>query len=269
MSKVKASKYSVKSTKSEKSEKSVKSKKPKKSVKSVKSVKSKKPETIETTEKPDSIDIEIRSQSRESLRECMINYPMFLKLTNRRQKWLINKIESSIHNANINQSITYFIQAYWNNVEFVNQYSTIAFDVKTNLDIESSILKNKPKYIQEYLPKGLCLYALKMDLVETSKRLAKLDKNILNNIFKCAGAIDPSRVGFMSYIELNPYLSQKQIKDIKIRSNQKIKWRSTKQYKCGECGANDASQRKQQTRGLDEAKTIFLKCNKCGHRWRF
>jgi DNA-directed RNA polymerase subunit M len=37
---------------------------------------------------------------------------------------------------------------------------------------------------------------------------------------------------------------------------------------CHKCGNNEAYYVLQQTRSADEPETKFLKCTKCGHRWR-
>ena len=38
--------------------------------------------------------------------------------------------------------------------------------------------------------------------------------------------------------------------------------------KCGQCGSVDISWQQKQTRGADEAMTIFCTCVSCGHRWK-
>ena len=184
------------------------------------------------------IDKQIREQNKKSIRACLANSVYFKILPKYQKVWLVNKIELGIHNSNIRESIKNFIQSYWNNQSFVHQYSTISFDVKTNLDVKSSILRNKTNKVKSYLSKGVVLYTI-MKWMKTSpkkfkskfsRNLLALDDDILTSIFETAGAINPKQLGFMNYTDLNPYLSQKYLEEIELRSKQKIKEKSTKQY---------------------------------------
>lgn len=43
---------------------------------------------------------------------------------------------------------------------------------------------------------------------------------------------------------------------------------TTDQYKCGKCHARATTFYQQQTRSADEPMTVFIRCVKCGNRWK-
>lgn len=48
----------------------------------------------------------------------------------------------------------------------------------------------------------------------------------------------------------------------------KLEVMPTMRAECVKCGNMEAYYRTQQTRKSDEPETAFLRCTKCGHRWR-
>lgn len=206
----------------------------------------------------------VRQCQRDSFLECMTNYEPFNNLSQETQSSLIKRLERSCYNANIEQANQNHIPTYWDNPVFVEQYETICYNVKVNLDPESSVNSNLAQNV--YLIERIYNSAI----VEL---LAKIwyKKNYLSTSLKSLLSriphIRPEKVGYMTSIEMNPSISQKIIEDIALRGKQTISKKYTTMYKCPKYGHTQATIRSQQTRAGDEGVTHFLHCLICGDRW--
>jgi len=231
-------------------------------------------------------DVEIRKCQRESFMECMMNYPLFTTLPKSQQNAVVRKLERGCYNANIEKSHKNHIPNYWDNPTFVEQYETICYNAKVNLDPESSI--NKPQYIyeeplitddikivtktlvknnaQNYLISRV-YNSITADFVRVIWKKTKRNPKVLEQILKHWPRVRPEMVGKMNSLEMNPLISQKFIEDIIVRSKQQINTKYTTMYRCPKYGHQQATIRAQQTRSGDEGITNFLRCLICGDRW--
>lgn len=82
------------------------------------------------------------------------------------------------------------------------------------------------------------------------------------------GEIEPEHVAEMRIEEVCPSVLAHERAEYAMRREQKIEYKTTTAYRCSKCGTNDAHFFECQTRGSDEASTIFLVCKGCQHRWR-
>ena len=215
---------------------------------------------------------EIRNSQTESIRECMQNYPPFTTLPKKYQESLIRRLERGCYNTNIKKAHRNHTPNYWDNPQFVEQYETICYKLKANLDPNSSV--NESNEEGTYL--AACVYhnTLLTYLVDRFAQGCKktyldlLPPNILFDIFEHIEHKQPIDVGGMNSIELNPSVSRKYLEEIALRENQTIKKKYTEVYPCPAHGHRKANYREVQTRSGDEGSTLFLTCLVCGIRWR-
>jgi len=103
-----------------------------------------------------------------------------------------------------------------------------------------------------------------------SKATPQLNRNLLS------GQINPEDVPSLTPDDL---MSQKQLEDKKQRlhtftqdKRSDLKTAAsgtlTEEYKCNKCGNRKCKYTQAQTRGADEPMTVFIRCLKCGAKWR-
>lgn len=215
---------------------------------------------------------EIRKVQVDSLRECMQNYPPFLTLPKKYQESLIRKLERGCHNANIKKAHKNHTPNYWDNQQFVEQYETICYKLKANLDPNSSV--NEACDNGTYLVSSVYHTALLTYLVDRFAEgfkqtfLDLLPPHLVFDIFEHIDQIQPIEAGELNSIEMNPSISKEYIEEIALRGNQTIKKKFTTVYPCPAHGHRMANYREVQTRSGDEGSTLFLTCLMCGDRWR-
>lgn len=151
------------------------------------------------------------------------------------------KIERGCYNFMVDEMSRRNVQINWNNREVISFYSNKLFQLMINIDPESSV--NEP-----YKEDGLNDY---------------LYCRIMND------EIDPQILAYMDAYELNPHINVKYHNNIKIRKKQGYKKKTTKAYKCKECGDRNTTLTVAQTRAGDEGQTLFIKCETCMHQWKF
>jgi DNA-directed RNA polymerase subunit M/transcription elongation factor TFIIS len=79
---------------------------------------------------------------------------------------------------------------------------------------------------------------------------------------------DAAKIGFMTAEELNPEANAAAREEIRVRSAQKIKLKTSTAYRCKKCGNNCTTYEEYQGRSGDEQSCISHKCMICGHTWR-
>jgi DNA-directed RNA polymerase subunit M/transcription elongation factor TFIIS len=208
----------------------------------------------------------VRQCQRESFNECMMNYTPFTQLDKKTRDFIILKLERGCYNANIERANQNHIPTYWDNPVFVEQYETICYNAKVNLDPESNINRSLDSTMKNYLVIRVYNSAI-VDLL--SKIWFKKNYSIssLKVLVSRMPYIRPESVGCMSSIDMNPAISRKIIEDIALRGKQTINAKYTTMYKCPKYGHAQATIRSQQTRAGDEGVTHFLRCLICGDRW--
>jgi DNA-directed RNA polymerase subunit M/transcription elongation factor TFIIS len=215
----------------------------------------------------------IRKTQKKSIRECMENYNPFLSLPQSYQDSLVRRIERGCYNANIEKAHKNHIPNYWDNKPFVEQYETICYRIKANLDPASSVNEACGEdgiYLASCVYHAMLLNYFVDRFKQGTKQtyLDMLPLPVLFEIFEHIDHIQPIDVGDLSSIELNPSISKKYIEEIALRENQTIKKKYTTVYPCPAHGHRMANYREVQTRSGDEGSTLFLTCLMCGDRWR-
>ena len=208
----------------------------------------------------------IRQCQRESFHACMVNYPPFTHLSKKTQDLLVKRLERGCYNANIERANQNHIPTYWDNPVFVEQYETICYNAKVNLDPESSINKSLGDIARNYL----VIRVYNSAIVELYAKIwyrKNYSVSSLKALISRIPYVRPEHVGGMSSIDMNPSISHKIIEDIALRGKQTINKKYTTMYKCPKYGHAQATIRSQQTRSGDEGVTHFLHCLICGDRW--
>jgi DNA-directed RNA polymerase subunit M/transcription elongation factor TFIIS len=211
----------------------------------------------------------IREKEINILTEICDNYEPFKKLPANIKKIIIVKIEKSILNASIDEAVKKNLSTYWENTDFLEIYNTNSYRVKTNLDIDSYVNKNKKENIKCYLIKQIYNYAKLLFLKHLQKTtLSMLDDTNIEEITKYVYFIDPEALGNMDSLKLNPMINKEYIDELELRNEQKLNVKYSEMYKCGNCGKRKTKQRQVQTRSADEGSTLFITCIECNHEWR-
>ena len=220
------------------------------------------------------MDLKIRDIEKSAILRVCNNYDKFNLLNLSLKIKLVKLIESGILNSAIDKSRERNIQTYWDNENFIELYSNIGYTIKFNIDIESSINKNKENKVRTYLIENLynyiLIYYLKMIYKKNQNKtiLHILPDKLFQMILSYINFIDPKKIGYMSDIELNPFINQIYIDELNIRCQQTVKVKFSSMYTCNQCGSKKSRQREIQTRSGDEGGTLFINCLNCGHIWR-
>jgi len=199
----------------------------------------------------------MRDESRSHFQAIMEDEPLFQALSKDNQDILVNNIESSCHNANIDFCKTHHIPTFWDDEKFIEHYSANIYRVSINLDPKSSINTNNPKPFNRILMDSVLIAAFVKNL--------SLLKNPIKVIERLG--VDVKTISYMSSLELNSYTSQRLLDLIELRATQKIELKTTKMYACPQCHKSNATFYQLQTRSGDEGYTTFIQCQMCEHRW--
>lgn len=187
---------------------------------------------------------EIRAISR-----CLTSYGDFAKLPESDVEYVAELIELGIYNHAVHKAQERHIQVLWHDRVFFEIYSNISYNVKVNLDIESSVNKSHKEKTRTYL-----VFKMYEFLIHDSVH----EQNLLS----------PESLGAASSVDLNPHINQAYLDEINLRNQQGIVMKFSQMYRCGRCDKRKARVREIQSASLDEGSTLFITCIGCGNRWR-
>lgn len=155
----------------------------------------------------------------------------FKELSRNEQDDLIINIELSCYNETINKADDKLIYKSWENEKFIYMYQLTCNKITKNLDNMSEV---KSDY---------------------------LINQILDN------KIEINTIAQMSSDELCPSKSIDIIKNLKLRNEQKLNYKTSTLYKCRNCGKKEVKIKEYQGRSLDEGSNLSLTCNFCNFNW--
>jgi len=152
------------------------------------------------------------------------------------------------------------------------------FDLMTAQDIEIGIYNwtvakcDEKQMVKNWKsPRFAAIYAEKARSVITNLNSNSYIKN--ENLAKRIKEKEflPHEVSFMKPEHVFPE-KWRQIVENNIKrtenSYEKKQMAMTDQFKCGKCKKRECTYTEMQTRGGDEAMTIFVRCCNCGHSWK-
>jgi DNA-directed RNA polymerase subunit M/transcription elongation factor TFIIS len=177
---------------------------------------------------------------------------------------LAQMIERSIYNAAIDKSKEKNTPTCWNSEAFVEQYSSIGYTVKINLDVHSSVNKNKDSIIGEYVAQRLYNYMIWQYACVVCRKVLGL--TICPKVQNYLPHFDPRKLGYCNSQELNPLINRDYVETIILRTQQETKVKTSSMYKCI-CGEKKTVSYHLQTRSLDEGGTLFIRCLSCQRVW--
>lgn len=203
----------------------------------------------------------LRDETRTHFASILESEPIFQCLSSQMKTSLVNRLESSCHNANIDYCKTHHIPAFWDDENFVEHYSSNIYRVSINLDHTSSINVGNTVPFNRILMSSILLTALIEDARSTFGQIKNQQK------FKDRLGLDVKQIGYMTSLDLNSYSSQNYLDLLAIRADQQIEVKTTKMYLCPQCHKRNATFYQLQTRSGDEGYTTFIQCQICEHRW--
>lgn len=202
----------------------------------------------------------------EALNFCF-NHPLWNNLPDAERKSVIKDIETGMLNHSIDLARIKNIPVYWNILEFVEIYNSVGYRIKINIDPDSDVNVGRPDDVRYYLINLLYNYAL-LNALNKFHKWHDLPADILLNIGQHIKKVNPSNLGKMDFHELNPYINQHIIEEIKIKTEQVINVKYSTMYTCNKCGEKKTNMRELQTRSGDEGGTLFIYCLICNNVWR-
>ena len=153
------------------------------------------------------------------------------------------KIERSCFNYSIKHCNNENKVCTWNSEYFIRTYNLTIYKVLSNLDPAS--LVNSKFLIEQILNFIKC----------------QADPSLKLNF------IEPSSIGFLTSEQLCPDKTSEIRAELDARKNSKIEKKSTKMYKCKQCGHSDANYILANFRAADEGSSLSLTCNYCHNHW--
>jgi len=143
----------------------------------------------------------------------------------------IIRIELSCYKHAVDDSIEKSILINWANPLFEDLYRCTIARVTKNLDVQSEV---NDSY---------------------------LFKSIVD------GMIDVDNISRMKSEEFSPKQTLIIVNTLKTRMEQKLTRKTTKLYTCRKCKKNQCTMKMYQSRSLDEAQTISVRCDYCSSEW--
>lgn len=209
----------------------------------------------------------IRTLEYKSIFECLTQYQPFSEFPEAVLSKIAQLIERSINNSAIDKSKEKGIPNYWSDENFISQYSSVGYNVKINLDINSSVNKNKPKQIGEYTISQVYNYVIyKYTRFITQRVYGEVSPIIWTKILGYLPHFDPKKIGELSSIVLNPLINKPYVEQLHIREKQETQVKYSTMYQCA-CGERKTISYTLQIRSLDEGGTCFIKCLCCPRIW--
>lgn len=183
---------------------------------------------------------------------CCTNYKPFARLPKPLQHIGINIILEKIKEksfCNIKNAINW------------DHFHNLAFTMKINLDVESSINATSKN---DHLIRGLTNYILFAYFVSIGAMTCK-DFKFLK---KQSNMISPHDIFNINPQTFNMPNNKKYIDNIKKRTEEKIEHKTTRMHFCVKCQNRKTRVQEMQLRCGDEGATTFIECVVCGHRWK-
>lgn len=209
----------------------------------------------------------IRNPTKQLIFSVCKNYQPFNELNIINKIKIVNYIEKSIVSAALDRATSNNIPAYWEDQNFISVYSGIGYHILSNLDVNSSVNSNKRVFIKTYLIGKVVEYIVFLDLKKYVLKKNNLPNDVICIIKDYIGVLDLKNIGYMTSIQLNPYINQIYLTELAIRSLQTIKNKFSNLHTCPECGGNKSVEKPIQTRSLDEGQTLFITCQQCNYTW--
>jgi DNA-directed RNA polymerase subunit M/transcription elongation factor TFIIS len=209
---------------------------------------------------------EIREEEKKAIRGCLESCERFNGLNQNLKVKLVNLIEVGVNNATYDCAVERKLPQIWNDPRYVEIYSNIGYNVKINLDPNSSINSDQENHIRYYLSNMFINYIV---LLYNSKLLSIWEPDISwKYVLRYCPHMNPKTSAGLSGLAINPARSQKYIDEIELRGKQTINRKFTTQFPCPQCGVRRATFKSVQSRGLDEDNTLFITCDACNHTWK-
>ena len=211
---------------------------------------------------------EVKNKIRDSEREAILialleHHPMrqFPEIV---MELIAKRLESSVYNASIDKAKEKGIQTTWRTENFIAQYASIGYTFKINLDVNSSVNRDRPENVRKHVAQKICNYIT----WSYCKHLNVLPAETMKYVGEFLTYFNPCEVGNLSSYELNPYINEPYVQQISIREQQEAKKKYSTMYKCSRCGEKKTIFYEIQTCSLDEGGTQFIECLNCGKVWR-
>jgi DNA-directed RNA polymerase subunit M/transcription elongation factor TFIIS len=209
---------------------------------------------------------EIREEEKKAIFSGLKNNARFVKLDDVLKVKLVNLIEVGINNATFDCAVERKLPQIWNDPRYVEIYSNIGYNVKINLDPDSSINSDQEPTTRYYLSNMFINYIV---LLYSAQLLAAWEPDLeWRTVLRYCPHMNPKISAGLSGPAINPARSQKYIDEIELRGKQTINRKFTTQFPCPQCGVRRATFKSVQSRGLDEDNTLFITCDACNHTWK-
>lgn len=175
------------------------------------------------------------------------NFPKYLSLK------LCKIIETSCNNSCIKLADKKNISTYWDDEKFQDLYGQVVYKVLSIMDPNSSVYEDRSDIEANWIISKIKLTAF----LHFYKNTSKLKKIYPLSFLETIAEIE----------ELNPFLNYSIRKQLVIRSQQKVKKKTTSMFKCPQCKQRECTYEKKQIRSGDEGMTMFFDCCCCGYHW--
>lgn len=223
-----------------------------------------------------------RKAERNAILKCMNTYAPFQSVSTRVKTGIATEIEIGIYKHATAKARERHLQIDWSDTSFTHIYFNIAYGVKINLDVDSSVNASYDEQTRTYLVSRIynfaiveALYNVYEEALEGTEPIARmhaglagLSEDSIAAITSHYPIIEPEALGAASSVVLNPKINHVYIELIRDREKQGIVMKYSKMYKCGNCKKSKTRFREIQSASADEGGTLFISCIACGHRWR-
>ena len=137
----------------------------------------------------------------------------------------------------------------------------------------------------------ISIYNMSIEMAENKNIIKKWDnlmfcllyiekiRSVFWNIGDCpsfrekivSGEIEPSKIGYMTFQEINPtmwckFVEEKRKRDLACSTT--CVEASTNKFTCSRCKSKKCTYYELQTRSADESLTVFITCLDCDKRWK-
>jgi DNA-directed RNA polymerase subunit M/transcription elongation factor TFIIS len=152
---------------------------------------------------------------------------------------------------------------------FAEIYSCVAYNIKVNLNKNSTVNRDKPPEVGSYLADSVFANMMVRAAVDAMTELGCdwVDQRLASSLLDLIPNVDPADVGGLSNVQLNPLINREFTDEIKKREAQKYSEKYSTMYTCFKCKGKKTKEQEVQKRSLDEGGTLIVTCLICGNRW--